>query len=211
MPKDTALAKKAELEAKKQLEAARAKEAEAQAEWSDGAKKANAKKLAEEEKRRAKAERKAEAEDLLEQEVAEITKPKKGTGNKSKAGKYANIKLTQAQIQDNLTAEKTAAEKAAEKEKAGHVNDYLGRLEDNANHVDAVDARSIEEALAALDTGNGPKVDKVKLKAAFEAYSESQMPLVKEAKPGLKLSQYKEMIWKSWQKSPENPLVAARR
>ena len=47
-------------------------------------------------------------------------------------------------------------------------------------------------------------------KAAFEAYQEREMPLVRQDKPGLKQSQYKEMIWKTWQKAPENPLNKAR-
>ena len=48
-------------------------------------------------------------------------------------------------------------------------------------------------------------------KAAFEAYQERELPLVKQDKPGLKQSQYKEMIWKAWQKAPENPFNKAKR
>jgi hypothetical protein len=32
------------------------------------------------------------------------------------------------------------------------------------------------------------------------------LPQLKLDKPGLKQSQYKDMIWKAWQKAPENPL-----
>ena len=45
-----------------------------------------------------------------------------------------------------------------------------------------------------------------RMKAAYAAYLDAEMPRVKLDKPGLKLSQYKDMIWKSWQKSPSNPL-----
>lgn len=38
---------------------------------------------------------------------------------------------------------------------------------------------------------------------------ERQLPLLKEEKPGLKLMQYKDLMWKAWQKSPENPMVQA--
>lgn len=48
-------------------------------------------------------------------------------------------------------------------------------------------------------------------KAAFEAYQERELPLVKQDKPGLKQSQYKEMIWKAWQKAPENPFNKAKK
>lgn len=49
-----------------------------------------------------------------------------------------------------------------------------------------------------------------RMKAAFAAYKERQLPIVKEEKPGLKQSQYQDMIFKSWQKSPENPLIRAQ-
>ena len=49
-----------------------------------------------------------------------------------------------------------------------------------------------------------------RMKAAFAAYKERQMPLMKEEKPGLKQSQYQDMIFKAWQKSSENPLIRAQ-
>jgi len=45
-----------------------------------------------------------------------------------------------------------------------------------------------------------------RLKAAFAAFSEATLPELRQDKPGLKQSQYKEMIWKLWQKAPTNPL-----
>lgn len=49
-----------------------------------------------------------------------------------------------------------------------------------------------------------------RMKAAFAAYKERQLPLMKEEKPGLKQSQYQDMIFKAWQKSPKNPLIRAQ-
>jgi hypothetical protein len=46
-------------------------------------------------------------------------------------------------------------------------------------------------------------------RAAYAAYSEAMMAELREEKPGLKQSQYKDMIWKAWQKAPENPLNRA--
>ena len=43
-------------------------------------------------------------------------------------------------------------------------------------------------------------------RAAYAAYSEAMMADLKVEKPGLKQSQYKDMIWKAWQKAPENSL-----
>ena len=47
-------------------------------------------------------------------------------------------------------------------------------------------------------------------KAAFEAYQERELAELRKEKPGLKQSQYKEMIFKAWQKSPENPMNCAQ-
>lgn len=47
-------------------------------------------------------------------------------------------------------------------------------------------------------------------KAAWNAYYEEQLPLVKQEMPGLKLNQYKDKIWKTWQKSPQNPMNQPR-
>ncbi|KAM7256041.1 hypothetical protein ACFE04_011782 [Oxalis oulophora] len=38
------------------------------------------------------------------------------------------------------------------------------------------------------------------------AFEEAELPRLKEEKPGLTHTQYKDMIWKLWKKSPDNPL-----
>lgn len=50
-----------------------------------------------------------------------------------------------------------------------------------------------------------------RMKAAWKAYEERELPLLKQAKPGLKLSQYRDQLWNQWQKSPENPMNAAKK
>ena len=42
-------------------------------------------------------------------------------------------------------------------------------------------------------------------KAAFAAFSDRELPQLKLDRPGLKQSQYKDALWKLWQKAPENP------
>lgn len=42
-------------------------------------------------------------------------------------------------------------------------------------------------------------------KAAWEAYFETELARMKEEKPGLRLMQYKSMIFENWQRSPLNP------
>lgn len=46
-------------------------------------------------------------------------------------------------------------------------------------------------------------------KAAFAAYEEIQLPILKKENPGLRLSQLKEILYKLWQKAPENPFNQA--
>lgn len=47
------------------------------------------------------------------------------------------------------------------------------------------------------------------MKAAFKAYEDKNLPRIKSENPGLKLSQMKQIIFKEWQKSPENPVNKA--
>lgn len=44
-----------------------------------------------------------------------------------------------------------------------------------------------------------------RMKSAFAEYEERQMPIVRAENPRLKLSQYKQIIFKNWAKAPENP------
>ena len=45
-----------------------------------------------------------------------------------------------------------------------------------------------------------------RMKAAYEEFETARLPQLKAENPGLRLSQLKQMIWKEWTKSPENPL-----
>ena len=44
------------------------------------------------------------------------------------------------------------------------------------------------------------------MKAAYKNYEDRNLTLLKQENPNMKLSQLKQMIWKDWMKSPENPL-----
>lgn len=45
-----------------------------------------------------------------------------------------------------------------------------------------------------------------RMKAAYKKFEDTNLPLLKQENPGMKLSQLKHMLWKDWMKSPENPL-----
>jgi hypothetical protein len=38
------------------------------------------------------------------------------------------------------------------------------------------------------------------MRAAWQTFEAAQLPLLKMEKPGLKQSQYRDMLWKLWQK-----------
>lgn len=44
-----------------------------------------------------------------------------------------------------------------------------------------------------------------RMKAAYRAFEEAQLPRLKADNPNLKLSQLKQILFKEWQRSPENP------
>jgi len=44
-----------------------------------------------------------------------------------------------------------------------------------------------------------------RFKAAFEAYKEAQLPEAKKEHPGLRAQQYHELLYKQFQKHPDNP------
>lgn len=83
-------------------------------------------------------------------------------------------------------------------------------LEENLNRVmaDVHVAASIEQAISVLkvDDSEEDRHPEKRMKAAYKAYEDSQLPVIKAENPSLKLSQLKQMIFKNWQKSPENPL-----
>lgn len=80
--------------------------------------------------------------------------------------------------------------------------------------VDVIEASSVTEALAVLgvaDKDSDEKHPEKRMKAAWLAFQERELPALKLEKPGLRINQYKEMLWKAWQKHPDNPIVQAQR
>ena len=92
----------------------------------------------------------------------------------------------------------------------------LPTLEANPNHLlrdkmarGELEARTVEEAIDVLSVSQASAVDKnpeKRQKAAYAAFEEREMPRLKAENPNLRQSQVKQLIRKSWLKSPENPL-----
>ncbi len=72
-----------------------------------------------------------------------------------------------------------------------------------------LEARTVDEAIAVLSVGGQEPQDKHperRMKAAYAAYEERELPRLKEENPNLRMSQLKQLLRKEWMKSPENPM-----
>ncbi|XP_059197902.1 coiled-coil domain-containing protein 124 [Centropristis striata] len=156
------------------------------------------------EKKRAEAlERKKENARLLDEESSTI----KG---KSQREAGPGGKVTRAQIEEVLQNEQQQQEdKELKPKEKSHLETPL---EENVNRIipeeGTVEARTIEDAISVLSTGpeDLDKHPERRMKAAFAAYEEANMPRLKQENPNMRLSQLKQQLKKEWMKSPENPL-----
>ncbi|XP_063238976.1 coiled-coil domain-containing protein 124 [Bacillus rossius redtenbacheri] len=184
--------------AKEQEESKRAKQLEEEL-WKDDDKHILKKQQKKEEQARKKQEilaKKAESKALLEEEVSSIKPPTK----------QPISKITQFQIQAENTKRQAAAGGKV-KEPVTHIEKPL---EENVNRlqVEGDEARTIDEAIAVLTVGE-PEVDKhpeKRMKAAYTAFEEANLPRIKSENPSLRLTQLKQILHKEWLKSPENPM-----
>lgn len=153
----------------------------------------------EKEKRRLELlERKKESQRLLEEEDAKL---------KAKQAKsIPPPKVTRAQIEETLKKDET--QKGTVEKPKTHIE---MPLEENVNRrvleEGEVEARSIEDAIAALSVGKDlDRHPERRMKAAFTAYEEQNMARLKQENPNMRLSQLKQLLKKEWMKSPENPM-----
>ncbi|XP_019880342.1 coiled-coil domain-containing protein 124 [Aethina tumida] len=205
MPKKTentkAVAARERKKNAKEAEIARKQKEEEDAYWKDDDKqvlKKQQKKEEQERKRQEQLKKKAEAKALLEKEQATIVKSAKAP---------PPPKITRAQIE----RQQQLRQRDEEKKKDTPITTHLDApLVENVNRltIDGDEARTVSEAIAVLS--NSPEeVDKhpeKRMKAAYTAFEERRLKELKVEMPELKLSQMKQLIWKEWGKSPENPL-----
>lgn len=191
-------------EAKKFAEAEKKKQQEEEEYWRDDDKLVMKKQKRKEELEKKKAdanEKKALKQALYEEEM--------GTQVKS-----TEKKLTRAEIEYNLEKQRIESEKARErerllKEKSLTVDE---KIEENVNRlqVDGLEARNIDEAIAVLsinqDTSSADLHPEKRMKAAYTAFEEANLPRLKAENPTFRLSQVKQLLKKAWLKSPDNPM-----
>lgn len=144
--------------------------------------------------------KKAEAKALLEQEEEAILK--------SCAAKIPLAKKCRADIEKEVEQRNKNIQNINNPPKAPVPK--VIPLEENLNHAmsDVLVASNIDQAISVLRVSESEddRHPERRMKAAFKAYEDSEMPIIKAQNPSLKLSQLKQMIFKNWQKSPENPL-----
>ncbi|GAB0092829.1 coiled-coil domain-containing protein 124 [Sergentomyia squamirostris] len=152
----------------------------------------------EEDKKRAEAlKKKAEAKQLLEEEMNSI----------KTTGKPSIQKITRAQIQKEVETRNKNIE-AINKPPKPKENPLL---EENINRVnlDSTVATTVDEAIAVLsvkDDGVADKHPEKRMKAAFKVFEEENMTRIKLENPTLKMSQWKQLLFKEWTRSPQNPM-----
>ncbi|KAI5955930.1 hypothetical protein KGF54_001432 [Candida jiufengensis] len=178
-------AKKQEQANKKKQEQLDKLEAEESSKWEDGSKKGNKKKEDEQFKKEEAARKKQERDLLLQAEEASL--PSKPTKSKQRG------------------AEKVAAKRT------GKIDDFLDFNKDTPE----LSASGLDNALEALaltgkDSGVSNKdIDRHaerRVKAAFKAYEDKRLPEIRKENPGLRLQQVKNLVFKEFQKSKENPM-----
>ncbi|KAF5401702.1 hypothetical protein PHET_05009 [Paragonimus heterotremus] len=155
-------------------------------------------------KRQEQLDKKKELKRMYLEELMESNNVKKAAGTSQPS------KVTQAQIaaaRDKLTAQLAELDRKASKKQTEEL-----KIESNPNRIecDGEEARTVQEAIAILTVGDGNATDldhhpERRLKAAYIAYEQKMMPIMREENPGLRTSQLKQMIYKKFQTAPENP------
>ncbi|XP_028718417.1 coiled-coil domain-containing protein 124 [Peromyscus leucopus] len=196
----SAAARARRAEAKAAADAKKQKELE-DAYWKDEDKHVMRKEQRKEEKEKRRLEqleRKKETQRLLEEEDSRL----KG-GKAPRAAPPA--KVTRAQIEDSLRREQRA--EPVEKAKS-HLE---VPLEENLNRrvldEGSVEARTVEDAIAVLSVAeDADRHPERRMRAAFTAFEEVQLPRLKQENPNMRLSQLKQLLKKEWLRSPDNPM-----
>lgn len=137
-------------------------------------------------------------------------KTRKGQRAKKKKGNDLSM------LDDFLAQEK---KEKVQKQKARNKVTDMQVLAKNSNKQKTLDeakgifsGTGVDNALSALkiSTASDSKVadrnPEKRMKGAYLAFEERRMAEMKVDQPGLKRSQYKDKLWKEWQKSAENPM-----
>jgi len=200
--KESGRAKKAENEAQKQQAAEAERERKETDKWADGSK-SNKKNEDKEAKRQAELARKAEKARLLAEE--EASAPTKKVAPKAGA-KKAGSKAAKPAGPGAIAAGGALADvPEKEKEVPAEPESFAATGLDNALDLLEVVTAKMDKASVGQRAAGLEQHPERRFKAAFEAYKERELPNARADHPGLRLQQYHELLYKQFQKSPENP------
>ncbi|PLW15552.1 hypothetical protein PCANC_01891 [Puccinia coronata f. sp. avenae] len=164
-----------------------------------------------------KAQKQKELEDAEAAQWADGAKDNKAS-KKEKAEKAAAAKAERERLLKE--EEEQEAKKSSAKASKPAPPKSAKKAGPSSTVVPEFSARNIDDALDLLDIAN-EKTDKASLgakaakgvdahperrfKAAFEAYKENELPVIRKEQPGLRLQQYHDLLYKQFQKHPDNP------
>ncbi|XP_075145605.1 coiled-coil domain-containing protein 124 [Haematobia irritans] len=160
----------------------------------------------EEERKRAEAaKRKAEAKALLDKEMDSI----------KTQGKQPLAKINRQQVLEEMEKKQRALEAmSAAKQTNNRVVVQTNYIEENLNRsmADVEVASTVDEALAVLSVKDEEedKHPEKRMRAAYKAFEAANMPRIKAENPSMRLSQWKQILMKEWNKSPDNPFNQGR-
>ncbi|KAF8188339.1 hypothetical protein BJ912DRAFT_399139 [Pholiota molesta] len=157
-----------------------------------------------EEKRKADLARKAENARLLAEEEAAVAakKPKAAVTKKSKGGKDGKPAGPGAIAAGGGVSPEPTDPKANEPEE---IESFAATGIDNAIDLLEIVTAKLDKASVGQQAAGIERHPERRFKAAYEAYQEREMPIIRQEHPGLRLQQYKDLLYKQFQKSPENP------
>ncbi|KAJ3511855.1 hypothetical protein NMY22_g15513 [Coprinellus aureogranulatus] len=167
-----------------------------------------AKKADQEERRKAELERKRENARLLAEEEASApakvkAAPKAGGSKGKQPVKPARPGAIAAGGGLGGSSSKAGSEKGEE------VESFHATGIDNALDLLEVVTAKMDKASVGQQAAGIEKHPERRFKAALAAYEERELPKLKVEHPGLRLQQYKDLLYKQFQKSPENPFNQA--
>ncbi|XP_013109003.1 coiled-coil domain-containing protein 124 [Stomoxys calcitrans] len=160
----------------------------------------------EEERKRAEAaKRKAEAKALLDREMDSI----------KTQGKQPLAKINRQQVLEEMEKKQRALEAmSAAKQNQNRVVVQTDYIEENLNRTmaDVEVAATVEQALAVLSVKDDEedKHPEKRMRAAYKAFEAANLPRIKAENPSMRLSQWKQILMKEWNKSPDNPFNQGR-
>ncbi|BFF90995.1 coiled-coil domain-containing protein 124 [Drosophila madeirensis] len=159
-----------------------------------------------ERKRVEAAKRKAEAKALLDEEMSSISTQRK----------QPLAKINRQQILEEVEKKQRNLDaiNEANKPAATRVVVQTNVMEENLNRslADTDVASNIDQALVVLSVNESDedKHPEKRMRAAYKTFEANNLPRIKAENPSLRMSQWKQLLMKEWNKSPDNPFNQAR-